>query len=281
MPQHALLLDRRRFGVALGHDQPPQRCPVLAGNLLPHFLPIVVAETDAPVGVALVQKDAPARLRHAHVAVRCPALGVHRGRGAQVHVGHLEIFGAEIFPPLQEFRLPVLQRALQRAVRAQIDIVWNAVLVIDAHYTLSQSNRAFEPDPNNLSAPCSPVELGRINTQFCHAERRPKILVSSDSSPGKRRLASNPISASGDRLARSSMATRTSSSQSRSSGATVISPRSSACSGPSGLPCCCRRSASLPASPLKRVSRRLRPLTSGSSPKLKPSRVIFGAPPSS
>ncbi len=103
-------------------------------------------------------------------------------------------------------------------------------------YTLSHVKRAFDPVPNSLSAPCSPVELGRMNTQFCHADSRPNTFVSSVSSPGKRRLASRPVSASGDRLTRSSMATRTSSSQSRSSGATVTRPSRRASPGPSSLP---------------------------------------------
>src|SRR5215469_18355114 len=94
--------------------------------------------------------------------------------------------------------------------------------LLHAHaYTLSHVNRAFDPVPNSFSAPCSPVEFGRMKTQFCQAESRPNTFVIMLSAPGKRRLASMPVSASGERLARSSMATRTSSSQSRSSGATV------------------------------------------------------------
>ncbi len=66
---------------------------------------------------------------------------------------------------------------------------------------------------------------------------RPKTFVSSVSSPGKRKLASMPVSASGESDARSSIAMRTSSSQSRSSGANVTRPSSSASSGPSAWPC--------------------------------------------
>src|SRR5580700_3324008 len=133
MPKHALLFHRSRLGVALGYDQPTQRGTILARNLLPDFLPIAVAEANAPVRIALVQEDSPAIVRHAHVAISRPALGVHRSRGAQVHVGDLETLGAKLFPPLQEVRLPMFQRALQRAVRAEIDVVRDAVLVIDAH----------------------------------------------------------------------------------------------------------------------------------------------------
>jgi hypothetical protein len=41
--------------------------------------------------------------------------------------------------------------------------------------------------------------LGRWKIQFCQAERRPKILVSMVSGPAKRRLASMPVMASGER----------------------------------------------------------------------------------
>src|SRR5262252_905937 len=133
------------------------------------------------------------------------------------------------------------------------------------YHTLSQLNRAFEPLPNSLSAPCSPVELGRINTQFCHAESRPKIFVSSVSSPANRKLASSPVSASGDKDARSSIAIRISSSQSRSSGVTVTRPSSSACSGPRATLACASSSADFAGSPSKRVLSRLRSFTSGSS----------------
>ena len=64
--------------------------------------------------------------------------------------------------------------------------------------------------------------------QFCHAERRAKILVSMVSGPTKRRFASMPVSASGEKLLRSSSITRTSSSQSRSSSANVTSSASTA-----------------------------------------------------
>ena len=80
--------------------------------------------------------------------------------------------------------------------------------------------------------------------------------VSIVSGPAKRRFASRPVSASGDRLARSSMARRISSSQSSSSGATVTRPSSSAAAASSGSPvrAACARPAS--ASPQKRLCRR-------------------------
>jgi len=48
--------------------------------------------------------------------------------------------------------------------------------------------------------------LGRTKIQFCQAESLPKMRVSMLSLPGKRRFASMAVSASGERLARSSIA---------------------------------------------------------------------------
>src|SRR5262249_38333552 len=232
----ALLLDGGWFGIALRDDQAAQRGAMLTGNLLPDRLAIIVAKANTAIFFWIGKKNSPTIVRHADVAKRSPALGVHADCGAQINIRSVEIAGAEAMPPIQELRLPVLERPLQRAVRAQADVVGDAVLIIRFHHTRSRSNFGFDPLPKSLSAPCSPVALGRMKIQFCHAERRPKILVSELSAPGKRRLASIPVSASGERLVRSSMARRSSSSQSRSSGATVTRPSSIAASGPSPSP---------------------------------------------
>src|SRR5271157_8751 len=133
MAQHALLLDRRRLGVALGDNQAAQYGAVFTGNLLPDLPPVKVAEADLALGIAVRQENAPAIVGHAHEAVGSPALRVHRGRGAQINVGDLEVARAKLLPPIQEFRLPVLESALQRAVRAEVNVVRNAVLIIDRH----------------------------------------------------------------------------------------------------------------------------------------------------
>src|SRR5579863_1196448 len=111
MPQHALLLNRSRFGIALGDDQAAQCRTVLARNLLPDLLAIIVAEADLALGIAIREENSPAIIGHAYEAVCRPSLGVDGGRGAQVNVGNLKILWAELLPPVQKFRLPVLQRA--------------------------------------------------------------------------------------------------------------------------------------------------------------------------
>ena len=86
LAEQALLLDRRRLGVALGHDQAAQGRAQLARHFLPGRLALVVAEGDHAVGIAAGEEDAPAIVRHLHVAEVRPAVGVGRDRGAQVDV---------------------------------------------------------------------------------------------------------------------------------------------------------------------------------------------------
>src|SRR5262245_19145530 len=89
--------------------------------------------------------------------------------------------------------------------------------VTSTHHTLSLLNVGDTPLPYSFKAPCSPIAFGRWKIQFCQAVRRPKILVSIVSGPAKRKFASMPVIASGEKLVRSSSITRSSSSQSKSS----------------------------------------------------------------
>src|SRR5271168_4636816 len=91
--QETLLLDARRLGVALRNDQASQRGAMLAGNLLPHGLPKIIAEADAAIRLGLGEKNSPAIFRHAHEAVGGPAFGVNAGGGAQINIGGVEIAG--------------------------------------------------------------------------------------------------------------------------------------------------------------------------------------------
>src|SRR3712207_9383592 len=63
-------------------------------------------------------------------------------------------------PPLDEFRLPVLERALERAVVAEVDVVGDPLLIVHGHrQTRSQLKFGLRPEPKSLSAPSSPTEL--------------------------------------------------------------------------------------------------------------------------
>src|SRR4029453_11237393 len=120
----------------------------------------------------------------------------------QIHLLGLEVARAHLVPPAEEGRLPVFQRALQLAVFAQVDVVGDESLQVDAAHMRFQSNLAFLPVPKSFKAPSSPTALGRMKIQFCQAERRPNTRVSMVSLPGKRSEASMPVNASGDSEAR-------------------------------------------------------------------------------
>src|SRR5262249_18337828 len=131
----------------------------------------------------------------------------------------LEAVGAHLHPPFEELRMPLLKRALQTAIVGEADVVRDALVVVDpGHYTLLRSNSLRRPVPYTSSAPFGPTALPRWKIQFCQAESRPKILLSSVSGPPNLIEASMPVRASGENAARSSIAMRTSSSQSMSSG---------------------------------------------------------------
>ncbi len=132
--QVALLLDRSRLGVALGDDDAAQRRAVFAGHVLPGGLAPVGAEVDLAACLGGGEENAPAVVRHPHVVEVRPALGLDADRGAQVHVHRLRLFGAHFAPPLEVPRLPVLERALQRPVARQVDVVRDALVVVDARH---------------------------------------------------------------------------------------------------------------------------------------------------
>src|SRR5882762_5100543 len=245
-------------------------------NLLPHRLSHVIAKSHPAFSFLLRQKNPPPVIRHFHVIKSRPALGVHADRSSQINARRIKITRPQSVPPIQKFRLPMLQRSLQAAIRPETNVIGNPVLIIRFHHTRSRSNFGFEPLPNNFKAPCSPVAFGRTKIQFCQAESLPNILVSKVSAPGKRRLASIPVNASGERLARSSIARRISSSQSKSSGATVINPSVSASPAANCFPISFFRGASLSSSPLNRVAILDRPFTIGKNPKFAALNAIFG-----
>src|SRR5437879_9383333 len=223
-----LLFDRSGLGIALGDDEAAELRAEFAGHLLPHRLAEGIPESDGAICDRIGQKNAPSILGHLHRAVVGPALRVHADRGAQIHVDRGKIVRPHLAPPVEKARLPVFERALQRLVVREIDVVGDLLEIVDGAHTRSQLNLAFAPLPYTFSAPCSPTAFGRTKIQFCQALSLPKMRVSVVSLPEKRRFASMPVRASGERLARSSIAMRTSSSQSRSSGVKVTRPSSEA-----------------------------------------------------
>src|SRR5262249_37255831 len=171
-------------------------------------------------------------------------LGIDRDRGAQIDERLLKAGRPHGHPPIDIAGMPALERAQHLPVLGEIDVVRDASRIVDIDdvvhgmppQILRVSNAGFCPVPYRLRAPSSPTALGRWKIQFCQAERRAKIFDSIVSGPPKRRLASRPVSASAEKLARSSRKTRISSSQSMSSTAKVTRPSFSAASASSISP---------------------------------------------
>jgi hypothetical protein len=142
-------------------------------------------------------------------------------------------------PPVEIARMPLLQRLEHAPVGAEVDVVGDRGGVVDVdgvghgvslERLISGSERAtgsiISSCRRSSGALAGAVALqrafgaggvGRWKIQFCQAVRRPKMRVSMVSGPAKRRLASSPVRASGEKLARSSWKMRISSSQSMSS----------------------------------------------------------------
>src|SRR5450631_755773 len=129
----ALLLDGSGFGVALRDDDAAQIGAVLAGNLLPYVGAEVVGELNLAVLFFWIEEYSPPVLRHLYVSELRPALRIHTDRRSQVHVEVQLPLGAHVLPPIDELRLPMLERPLQRLVARQIDIVGDLVVVSDVH----------------------------------------------------------------------------------------------------------------------------------------------------
>ena len=202
------------------------------------------------------QEDAPAVFRHLHVAVGRPALGVDRGRGAQIDIGRLEVRRAHLLPPIQKLRLPVLQRALQRAIRAEIDVVRNALLIVDA-ITLFPIESRLGPGAEQLERAVFAHGIGANENPVLPGRETSEDFRLQGLAPANRRFASRPVNASGDSAG--ALLDRESNLvfPVEFVGRGRDEPEFNAWSGPSGLPFAFARSCdNLFASPLKRVSRR-------------------------
>jgi hypothetical protein len=124
LPEPALLLDARRLGVSLRHHQPAQLVAELAGDFLPDGIAHQVAEADAAIVDRIREEDAPPVFRQFYVLEVRPAGRIDADRGAHVDlVIVLEALRPHVLPPLDVFRLPVFQRALQALVARQPDVV--------------------------------------------------------------------------------------------------------------------------------------------------------------
>src|SRR5204863_7999231 len=90
---------------------------------VPHRLAVEVAKAVRAAGLLGLEEDAPAVVRHLHVIEVRPAVGLDGDRGAQVDVALLPAQRPHLLPPVDELRLPRLERALQTLVAAEVDVV--------------------------------------------------------------------------------------------------------------------------------------------------------------
>ena len=136
LAQHTLLFDRCRLRITLGHNQPPEGRTVFPGYILPHRVALMIAKSDFPVWHWLVQENAPSVFWHFDVIKICPAIGVYVHCRPQIDVITLCAFRAEFVPPAQVIRQPGFQRPLQPPVLAEIDVVRNALVVVNRQHIL-------------------------------------------------------------------------------------------------------------------------------------------------
>src|SRR2546426_12776744 len=82
-------------------------------------------------------------------------------RSPQIHLGRGKIVRPHLAPPLEKARLPVFERALQRPVVREIDVVGDLLEIVDGAHTRSQLNLAFEKrseeHTSELQSPCNLV----------------------------------------------------------------------------------------------------------------------------
>ena len=133
LAEMALLLDRRRFGVALDHDQAAQRGAMLARHLLPGRLAVILAERNHAIVLLRRQQDAPAIVRHLDIVELGPAARIDRIGGAQINQRLLEAVRSHVVPPVDVTGMPALQRLQHLAILAEIHVVGNLGRVIDVH----------------------------------------------------------------------------------------------------------------------------------------------------
>src|ERR1700731_1714286 len=126
----ALLLNRSGFGIALGHDQPAEYAAMLAGNFIPNFLALVLAEGNPAIGFGIGEENSPSVVGHLHVSKLRPALSVGRDRGAQIYVATLKTLRAHLAPPIEKAGLPGLERSLQPAIIGETHVVGNSFGII-------------------------------------------------------------------------------------------------------------------------------------------------------
>src|SRR5262249_29162956 len=122
-----------RLRVPLSHDDTAQPVSELSGYLGPDRLTLEIAEADLFVGRRRDQEDAPAVLGHPDIVEVRPAAWPDRDPPPQVERVVLGPARAHFEPPAQEVGLPGLERSLEAAILAEVDVVGNLVVKLGRH----------------------------------------------------------------------------------------------------------------------------------------------------
>ena len=67
------------------------------------------------------------------MAIACPPLRIDADRSAQIDILVGKPVGTHFAPPVEEFGLPMLERALQRAIVRKVDVVGDTLGIVDGH----------------------------------------------------------------------------------------------------------------------------------------------------
>src|SRR3981081_1293443 len=136
-----LLLDGGRLSVALSDYDTAKVAAIFTGHLLPDGLTQVRTEANLTIQLGRVEENSPAIVGHLHIPELRPPPRITTRALSQVHVVLPRAFRPHFGPPLQELRLPVLERPLQSFVARQVYVVGNLLIVVDIHHESPYASR--------------------------------------------------------------------------------------------------------------------------------------------
>src|SRR6266852_1147019 len=152
---------------------------MLARHFLPYRFALMFPKLNRPSFCRGREKNTPAIVGHFDVIEVRPTARIDADCSAQIDLELLRTLGSHLAPPLQIVGQPVLERALQRLVIRQVDVVRNLVVVADAIHDeyptanwarLARRTKATAPDIAIDLSHATPIELG-LDTLAVYLER--------------------------------------------------------------------------------------------------------------
>ena len=95
----------------------------------------MIAKVNLSVLIARREENTPPVFGHAHISEVRPTIAIYADGRSEVDLQSGCIRRPCFVPPVQERRLPVFERALQVSIVREIDVVGNALGVIDCLLT--------------------------------------------------------------------------------------------------------------------------------------------------